>query len=47
MALHQPQTSRNTKQADKIDINFQFVGIKQKSFIVYIGVSYKEIQDNR
>jgi len=43
MSLHQPKTSRNTKRGDKIDINFQFVGIRQKSAIVYFSVSYKEI----
>ena len=47
MALHQRQTFRNTKRSDKIDINFQFVGIRQKLVIVYVSVSYKEFQDNR
>jgi len=47
MALHETQTSRNTKGGDKIDINFQFVGIRQKSVTVNFSVSYKEIQDNR
>lgn len=47
MALHQLQTSRNTKRGNKIDINFRFVGISQKSVKVYFNVSYKEIHDNR
>ena len=47
MALHQPQTSHNTKRGNKIDTNFQFIGIRQKSVIVYFNVSYKEIHYNR